>query len=83
MSELKKPECIRCGACCATDPCKFGKRGENNSCTYLFFRKKIACCLLIEQDKIKQSELGIGRGCPVRGNKKNYENCKKNLEGKI
>lgn len=75
-----RPECIRCGVCCSSGPCKYGKEGERGKCIYLFYRRKMACCLLLEKEKIKGNQIGIGEGCVLRVDQEIYEYYKKALE---
>jgi hypothetical protein len=81
-SKMNRPECIRCGACCANCPCGVGKERADGGCTYLFFRKGMACCLLLEKSKIRPETIGIGQGCILQIDPAVYAYYKEKLGGR-
>jgi hypothetical protein len=73
INEAKYIPCQKCGICCKAGSCPKGKEGPNGVCKYLTNRNT---CSLLEKGKVKPEDIGIGRGCVIRGNKKIFQEYK-------
>lgn len=63
-------ECIRCGGCCKSAPCTYGRArhriAKGQSCPDLVLKNEGYSCLLIEQSPCVREEF-VGTGCHFPG----------------
>ena len=81
--KLRTVACIRCGICCISGPCLFGKEDpQTGICEYFEFSKEgYAICGIYEEIKDKGSM--FGSGCFIRARPEIYEMLKTLAEEKI
>lgn len=63
--DTKAHPCKRCGICCLTAVCSYGKESDDafGVCIYLTFKENLAVCQLIAEGSLPEGALAVGEGC--------------------
>lgn len=59
--------CVRCGVCCSSGVCSHGVEDLRGLCEYLILSADNTSCGLLLENKINPNDIGISKGCILRG----------------